>query len=355
MPFRGILFVLLLGSLLIDLSCESTPSGKHPNRLEPAFYYWKTDLKLGKKEKACLDGTSSDRIYLKILDIGRNEKTKLITIFSNLSVTDSTILAGKKVIPCIFLTNSIFEGMSVSEMQWLMPRIQYTITNLANILNEGKPWDEIQLDCDWTESTRDQFFFMIGETRKIIPKSTKVSATIRLHQYKFPEETGVPPVDRGMLMMYNTGNIEDWEEDNSILALDDVKKYVKGAPDPYRIQLDLALPVFSWGLVYRDGELWKILPAIDENELKEEEFFEANAPKDGSWTVKEATIREGHYLRPGDIIRFEEVSEKKLKSLMKLSKNVTLAPDARLAFFHLDDELADRYPVEFLKSLCGGQ
>jgi hypothetical protein len=61
-------------------------------------------------------------------------------------------------------------------------------------------------------------------------------------------------------MLYNTGDIDTPDETNSIFKPEDAKKYLKGAPASYPLPLDVALPAFSWTLVFRDGELWKILP-----------------------------------------------------------------------------------------------
>ena len=44
-----------------------------------------------------------------------------------------------------------------------------------------------------------------------------MSATIRLHQVKYRADTGVPPVDRGMLMAYNLLPPDQAGERSSIL------------------------------------------------------------------------------------------------------------------------------------------
>ena len=85
---------------------------------------------------------------------------------------------------------------------------------------------EVQFDCDWTQITKNNFFYFLSYFKKQLANRISmttpdplrdlqtepvVSATIRLHQLKFPEKTGVPPVDKGMLMFYNTGNLRAWE------------------------------------------------------------------------------------------------------------------------------------------------
>ena len=56
---------------------------------------------------------------------------------------------------------------------------------------------EVQFDCDWTESTRVQYFAFLRESRKLF-SGWRVSSTVRLYQYKYPEKAGVPPIERGM-------------------------------------------------------------------------------------------------------------------------------------------------------------
>src|SRR5690606_32452956 len=161
----------------------------------------------------------------------------------------------------------------------------------------------------------DAFFLFLKKIKERLPAGVRLSATIRLHQYKFPDKTGVPPVERGMLMFYNTGDIENPEAGNSIFQTDDARKYLVGAPENYPLPLDLALPVFSWALVFRDGELWKIIPEMPDHELADTMRFEAirnpqsvirNLPS--IFRIRKGTFIAGHYLRPGDLLKVEAIS-----------------------------------------------
>jgi hypothetical protein len=114
-----------------------------------------------------------------------------------------------------------------------------------NELGEVK---EIRLDCDWTESTRSTFFtlceYMKDECHE---RGMKLSVTVRLHQLR--EEA--PMADRGVLMLYNTGNLRDPKTENSILNLSDVEPYIKHCN--YPIPLDYAYPTYGWGVVFNEG------------------------------------------------------------------------------------------------------
>ena len=68
-----------------------------------------------------------------------------------------------------------------------------------------------------------------------------LSTTIRLHQLSMP----APPVDDGVLMLYNTGDPRKWTERNPILDIRDVAPFLKRL-DTYPLPLAAAYPVFSW-------------------------------------------------------------------------------------------------------------
>jgi hypothetical protein len=61
---------------------------------------------------------------------------------------------------------------------------------------------EVQIDCDWTAATRDNYFALLKKLKQqpFFQKKT-LSTTIRLHQVKFVSQTDVPPADKGLLML----------------------------------------------------------------------------------------------------------------------------------------------------------
>ena len=55
----------------------------------------------------------------------------------------------------------------------------------------------------------------------------------------------VPPVDYGVLMLYNTGDPRKFNERNPVLDLRDVQPYLRRLA-PYDLPLAAAYPVYSW-------------------------------------------------------------------------------------------------------------
>ena len=344
--------ILLTGFALAAMAGCENPK---PRVVTPAFYHWKTTLQITPAERAYLDSFSCNRLYIKLLDVGRSPETGDITPYARLEINDPADLSGLEVTPVVFITNEVFQHILEEKNGWLAGKITDVFS--AFLKTHGLHWSgEVQFDCDWTPSTRAAFFQFLKEIRKRLPDDTRLSATIRLHQYKFPDQTGVPPVDRGMLMFYNTGDIESAAGANSVFDLKDAEKYIAGAPEHYSLPLDLALPVFSWGLVYRDGELWKILPEIPASVLQDTAKFSrpAGAPNGNfePYAVKAGTFLSGHYLRPGDLLRVEVVSPAMLCDAARLAAKADLSDRASVAFFHLDTLTLRRYPVQLLDSVC---
>ncbi len=327
--------------LILHLGCRQTQQ----RSITPAFYHWQTTLQITPEETAYLDSIRCKKLYVKVLDIGVNEVSGAIEPFSRLDIKDTSGLQKWEITPTIFITNAVFKNISAEKTDWLVGRIVESLQ--ASPLHH---FTEVQFDCDWTASTRQAFFLFLQKMKKALP-NLSLSATIRLHQYKFPDKTGVPPVSRGMLMFYNTGDIESEATVNSIIDLNDAVKYVQGAPARYPIPLDLALPVFSWTLVFREDAFWKIIngvPADVHDTLR----FERMSSDASHFEVKKATFLSGHYLRPGDRLRVEAVSPGLLLETAGLAAQVDLAEHVTLAFFHLDSTILRHYSPQLIDSIC---
>ena len=346
----------LIPALLFLSIAACSPAPKQP--LLPAFFYWETILDISPEERGLMDSLACKKLYIKILDIGRNAATGEIEPYSRTEISDTLALAGLQIIPTVFITNEVFQNISEEKIDWLAGKI-------AEASAQPKT-KALLFDCDWTASTQNAFFLFLKKMRSKLPAGSSLEATIRLHQYKFPQKTGVPPVDRCMLMFYNTGDVDEESERNTIFHPDDALKYLQGAPKNYPLPLDLALPLFSWGLIFREGELWKIVPgplpleAMRRSE-KYVEHLSAEGPKaDESnepfaahlWELKEGTFLGGHYLRPGDRLRVSATSSELLFKAASLAQKLDLADDATLVFFHLGIAGSEHFSAQQLDSVC---
>ncbi len=249
-----------------------------------AFYHWETRLD---PHPQLLSKYAADRLYIKAFDVswndGRAEPSALLQVDDSLTVA---------AVPVIFLTNEVFTHPTAGLAQ-----------SVTGLLDNVFPFSyrELQIDCDWTAGTREAYFRFLEEIGSRLP-AKQISCTVRLHQYRDRELQGIPPVDRGVLMAYNTGDLGRWETENSIVDTLAIARYVDGQP-PYPIPLDLAVAVYDWAAVYRRDALAYLINEPDLEELADASRFTPLGPL--RYRVARSTYFGGLYLYKGDLIRRE--------------------------------------------------
>ncbi len=324
-------------ALIASLEMACSPVATAPSI---GFYYWKTTFRLTEPERAYLKNAGVAKLYLKYADIGLDPATQTVEPLSTLQIEDTTGIGSLELIPCVFIVNEVFLKLAPEAT----PALADSLAQL--IQSYPLPFQEIQLDCDWTPNSRASYFAFLRELHTRFP-GVRLSATIRLHQYKFPEETGVPPVDRGALMCYNTGQLEDVGEINSILSLQSAAKYL--VPErSYPLPLDPILPTFTWALAFRSNQFWKIIPEPDEKSLQDPLYFRP----EGNWfTVQQPLFWGGQYLNSEDRLRLEGSSIRLLRRVLPLLRNTWTAESRVLSFYHLNPTTVDSFPPDSLRHL----
>jgi hypothetical protein len=220
---------------------------------------------------------------------------------------------------------------------------------LEKIFSIKKDVREIQIDCDWSGTTKEKYFRLLRFLKKEIQKEKiQLSATIRLHQIKYFKKTGVPPVDRGMLMFYNVDDVKDYKTKNSILDLEVAKQYFFNFEN-YPLELDVALPIFSWGVLYRSGGMIKLINNLRAEDMADDSFFlpirQAGLQTDEThFEVIKSTYLQGKYLYEGDNIRLETVPLETLEMSAELLKSKIKNPNVTISFYHLDTTTIKHYP-----------
>lgn len=339
----GGLVIFLFGGLFIFSACQSAPP--HPTRI--AFYHWQTQLAIDSSEQVVLDQLDAQRLYVKFFDVDWDAGQQALVPQAILRVATSTLDQVKEIVPTVFITNRSFQEASDQQQKELAVKVAAKLQQLITTLPEGIQVPEIQLDCDWSPSTQNAFFTFLENLK--IALGTEVwplSATIRLHQLADPESTGVPPVDKGMLMFYNMGEVAAWEESNSILNLAAAQPYLKQARNTYPLPLDVALPVFGWGVLFRDGNLHRLMNNLDEVAMQDTAQFEKLAPN--RFRVRKNGYLEGRYLYKDDLIRLETIVPKALEaSQVALTDYIDRAEF--VVYYHLDAALLKTIPYAALE------
>lgn len=341
LPSRNFLFFglpFLLLSILFA-GCESKP-------VQTAFYHWEQRLELAPSELELLEQTQTSDLYLRIFDIDYKDKSQAPGFLSSLSV-QAMPPAQLNIIPCIYITNRSFKDVDYVLTDSLARRTATTVSRIQKKsgLTFGK---EIQLDCDWTPSTRNYYFAFLKQLRHYLPQFEVLSATIRLHQFKYPDKTGIPPVDRGSLMVYNMGDFKDPKAKNAIYDNTILKQYLN-TEEAYPLHLDVAMPTFNWALVFRFGKAVKIIhhPRVEALNAKPDQF---SPLADNRFKVLKNGYWQGLYLYKGDVLRIDRIAPAEIETGLQLIRQSGLIQPDKIIYYHLFENITQLYTHEDFKS-----
>lgn len=243
--------LLALLSVLLLAGCEKSKgtvsvSVKNDTVKRNSVYYWRTTFELDSAETAFLKKHNVTRMYLRMFDVVTehdflNNVMEVVPVATTKFVTP--VPEGVEIVPVVYITIDALRAMAGREEEYA-GLLADRLCAMASY-NKCGTIREIQLDCDWTITTKESYDYLCQTVRDTLQtQGIKLSATIRLHQL---QETP-PPVDRGVLMLYNTGALKRLDTKNSILHLDDVKPYLKSRK--YALPLDYAYPIFGWGVKF---------------------------------------------------------------------------------------------------------
>ena len=276
---KNIIWVCLL--CLLITGCSERQELTEGN----AVYFWRTDLRLDSTEWTFLQRYHINKVYCRYFDVvideeGAEPKPNATIAFS------CTLPDSIELIPTIYITEDCMHQKHQGLAEKIVKRIRQ-----MNETNDIKHVSEIQIDCDYTSKSRKNYYEFLEEVKQAWGQT--LSTTIRLHQLSME----APPVDYGVLMIYNTGDPRKWEERNPILDIRDVQPYLKRL-DSYPLPLAAAYPVYQWVRTIRN-------------------------------------IRIEHTVGADEILRVKEAVEKERSSL----KNVIVT-------YHLDKDNINRYKPE---------
>lgn len=311
------------------------------NDVRTAFYFWRTTFQLSDYEKNYLEAHKVASLYVRAfdVDVADGETFPLATIKNS---TVSSQLA-TEIIPVVFITNSTFLSLSDSAVNELarnvLKRVQALFPNYA----------QLQLDCDWTEHSRPRYFRFLEQLKQDLSKHKRLlSCTIRLHQAKYPKHTGVPPVDRGLLMVYNMGKLDDYHETNSIYSQSRAMAYLPFVKN-YSLPLDVALPVFSWQVHFRQQHVKHLLSKQNSVQLTDStRFFRRGA----RYVVKDEFYENGVNFEAGDELREERMRQQDLLQMAELVARYVKKENRHLVFFDLDESNLKDFDASLCETLA---
>lgn len=329
-------FYLFIIICLFVSSCKGEKEREEGNILSNpvsvnSIYYWKTTFKLDKRSQNFLKEHNVKRLYIRYFDVSsdnsRYDYENYIPVPHATIRFEDPVPENIEIIPTVFIDNDAFRYVDMQPyVEKLVDRI-LIMSETNDILNIK----EVQLDCDWTKTTESDYFdFLFQAKKRLAENNIELSATIRLHQLNMKP----PPVDRGVLMCYNTGAIKNPKTSNSILRSSDVEPYVKHLSS-YRLPLDVAYPTFSWSVWFRNGEFQALLRDLDLSStcLTMESF--------NVYTVNQTFYQEGHVIREGDEIRYESSNYNEIERIKKMIET-KIVPNS-IIIYHLDSQNLSKY------------
>ncbi|MEC5158511.1 hypothetical protein [Chryseobacterium sp. MP_3.2] len=310
------IFILFLFSVLF--SC--TPAENHTY----SFYYWRSTLNLSTVEKAALEKSPTSYLYTHFFDIdkidGKFQPVGLIT-------KNETFETSKKIIPVVYIKNEVFYDITIKEINFLAKNVSTLIQKKQKEFG-FQSTNEIQIDCDWTAGTNKEYFEFLKQLQDI--SQVQITCTIRIHQVKNRTLSGVPPVHKVYLICYSTPSLQ-CNAGKKILDVPTLEKYL-GNVDRYPLDIDVALPINSYGTVtnvFGDKEL---IDSISLEDLKHADF---KTVTENMVEIKKDGFHFGKKLSNGSKIKVEVNSDAQLNEVRKYL-DFKLG-SYNIIYYHLDD------------------
>jgi hypothetical protein len=330
---------------LLLLCC--LPGCKHkPHVVNRGFYYWKTTYAPTAFEQHTLQQLKVQTMYIRLFDVDMNQAIRQPYPVAAVRLPAAMDKAFRYV-PVIFITQRTLKLLNKDNI----PQTAARINNLAYGLctAAGITPAELQIDCDWTAGTRQTYFSLLTALRKQDFFAGKtLSCTIRMHQIKYTGSSGIPPADKGLLMCYNMGNMKKPGEHNSILETATAKQYLSGIGS-YPLPLDIALPIFSWSLLFHGQEFGSILRDVPAALMEQNPLFRKRSAT--IYECRRDTIWQGHLLRTHDVIRVEESDPETLEEIAAYTAARIKNDSLNIIFFSCDSITLSKYPLHELETV----
>jgi len=289
------------------------------------FYYWKTKLSLNASENAALQKANAPYLYTRFFDVDKTDgKFQPVGVI----IKDKNFETDKEIVPVIFITNRTFLYIKKEEIRFLAESI-FSLTEKKIKEYHFKPSDEIQIDCDWTQGTKDDYFEFLKELKRISRKN--ITSTLRLHQVKDKNKMGVPPVEKVYLMCYSTSSPLENSDKNSILDVPLLKNYLSDISSYPIKKMDVALPIYSWGIITNHLGKHKLINALSAKDLENPDFTKIS---ENEALVKKDGFYFGYFLNKGFKIKVEEITNQQRNEVIEFLNKKKI--NFNIVYYQLD-------------------
>lgn len=332
--------------LLISVLCFLVACRHTPHEVTRGFYYWKTIYRPGNAEIQALKQLHNKRIYIRLFDVDWDATKQTAMPIAPVRFSQPVDTAFT-YIPVVFITQGTLTQIDSNGIRELAENIAAYTQQLCDDAHISTP--EVQMDCDWTGSVKNKYFALLRLLKEQpYIKGKMLSCTIRMHQAKYVAQSGIPPVDKGMLMCYNMGDLKKYNTRNSILDVDEAKLFLKHL-DTYPLPLDVALPLFSWCLVFRDQHFRGILRDVQPEEVSNCPLFRQK--DNGKYQCITDSLWKGYLFKTGDIIRTENATFEDIERVARYTTAQIKNRDINVVFFDCDSINLSKYQTYELEKV----
>ncbi len=324
--------------LLFLISCNN--KNDQYNQTVLSYYFWRTNFELDKVEKQSLIDLNITKLYLRYFDVALkdNQAIPVQPIIFKQAIPVST-----EIVPVVYIKNEVMLQNRLNTYDLANKIIKF----IAQINDRNNiSCTEIQLDCDWTLNSKENFFHLIEELKK--QSDWKISSTIRLHQIKYASKTGIPNVDHGALMYYNMGRIAT-DSLNSIYDRNIAKKYI-GALDDYPLRLNYALPIYAWAIQIRNNQVVRLISRIREKDVEQVQGIRKVGVN--RFVVEQTDRYFGQLFEKGDEIKVETTTNDQLKEMLQDLYKTTKKRPQEIILYDLNSKNIIVYDKETFKKMA---
>jgi hypothetical protein len=336
--------VFFLSVVLLFTGCN-----RHkPTHAQASFYYWKTVFELSAEDSAMLQANNVERLYVRFFDVEESYWYEAGATPRATIKFEQHLPKDIEVVPVVFIRNRALLEIDSAKIPALAEKICKRVSKMM-LFNGIAHISELQLDCDWSEDSKDKYFYLLQEIRKQ-KAADKLSATIRLYQYKYATASGVPPVDRGVLMFYNMANFNEPAEQNLVMDFEEGKKYM--SHKKYPLPLDFALPAFAQTIVFdRFSNKLEILKPEYLDSLQAKGLIYLEDTIEGIYVPGDTLTMYNKRFTYGTRLKKEEAGLEQLQQAAKLLSEFTNSDTTQVIFFHIDKTANARYTPQDIKAL----
>jgi hypothetical protein len=144
------------------------------------------------------------------------------------------------------------------------------------------------------------------------------------------------------------GNLKSYGISNTILDLDLIKDYLS-TMETYPLKLDVAFPLFHWGVQFRNQKFTAILNDISAPDLQNSSTF--TEVKLNVFKAKKTDQLKGFLIEENDEIRIEDIAIQDLKKAVSFVGRHNNNDSIHLLFFHLNETILKKYPTYELQKI----